>query len=324
MFIAGRQLNATVPEIIESLRVYMEELVEHYFKDIRLLPNDLMVTCPNHKGGNERKPSCGIRLSDGFVHCFTCGYSVPLQEMVSNVLGYDDGGAKGIQWLFNNFIEEVSSVRENIYIEERNINKVINYIDDKELDSYRYYNDYMWKRGLTPELVEKYDIGYDKDFMFRGDKTKLMPCLTFPIKDRQGRVITVVRRSISSKVFVIPDGIKKPIYGLFEAEKSGSKEVIICESVFNALTCIKYGKMAIALLGTGSENQYEILKHTNFKKFIIGLDGDNAGDLGTKKLIKNLGDRFLISKLIMPRDGRDINDMSKEEFYKLKEISKNF
>jgi len=49
-----------------------------YFGRIKPTPNDIMVSCPFHKGGQERKPSCGIKRyadekgSAGTVHCFSC------------------------------------------------------------------------------------------------------------------------------------------------------------------------------------------------------------------------------------------------------------
>ena len=51
--------------------------------------------CPFHNGGNEQKPSFGISLHEqvkngvlyksGFGHCFACGYSKPLNQMLSDI-----------------------------------------------------------------------------------------------------------------------------------------------------------------------------------------------------------------------------------------------
>lgn len=49
-----------------------------YFKDIRKTENNIIVTCPFHKGGQESKPSATIRTisyekaPEGMFHCFTC------------------------------------------------------------------------------------------------------------------------------------------------------------------------------------------------------------------------------------------------------------
>lgn len=57
--------------------------------------NDIMTTCPFHKGGQERKPSFGISKVDGTCHCFACGWVGSLPEMISAVFGYDDNGSYG-------------------------------------------------------------------------------------------------------------------------------------------------------------------------------------------------------------------------------------
>lgn len=49
-----------------------------YFGRIKVTPKDIMVSCPFHKDGQERKPSCGIKRFDddkgvaGQLHCFSC------------------------------------------------------------------------------------------------------------------------------------------------------------------------------------------------------------------------------------------------------------
>ena len=40
-------------------------------------------------------------------------------------------------------------------------------ISEVSLGAIGYYHDYMFKRGLTEELIEKYDIGYDPKFKLK-------------------------------------------------------------------------------------------------------------------------------------------------------------
>ena len=71
------------------------------FATMRQISNHIQVNCPIHKDGQERKPSCGITTSQikysdgrvvkpGTVHCFTCGYTASLNEMISTLFGKDD------------------------------------------------------------------------------------------------------------------------------------------------------------------------------------------------------------------------------------------
>lgn len=66
-------------EYLSEIREYIKgKTGKTYFRDIRKTTNNLIVTCPYHKGGQERKPSANIRItttdevSEGLFHCFTC------------------------------------------------------------------------------------------------------------------------------------------------------------------------------------------------------------------------------------------------------------
>ena len=243
-------------------------------------------------------------------NCFTCGYTASLPVFISNCFGKFDGGKYGQKWLLKHFsgIDGTSDRKPIINLSRtKNAKKLVEYISEEELESYRYIHPYMYKRGLTDEIIEKYDIGYDK-------KTD---CITMPIRDESGRTLFFCRRSVKSKFFSYPEGVEKPIYGIYELHKD-CKEIVVCESVFNALTCVKYGKSSIALLGTGTNYQYEQIKKLLVRKIILGFDGDDAGDRASIRFAKNVTNK-IICKYDIPR-GKDINDLSKEEFDKLKMI----
>lgn len=79
----------------------------------------------------------------------------------------------------------------------------------------------------------------------------------------------------------------------------------VCESIINAITAVKYGVAAIALLGTGTPEQFNLIKKLPFRKIVAAFDGDEAGDKGAKRLIKVI-DNKLVKSLVVPR-GKDIN-----------------
>lgn len=285
----------------------------YLFNQIKELPENLMVSCPFHKDGQERKASCGIRKSDGFVHCFTCGENCTLEQLISRCFGKNDFGQFGLTWLKNNFLGDILSSRDfQISFGTRGYGKskeiVKNYINETELSKYRYYHPYMYQRKMTDEVIDRFDIGYDKE----------TNCITFPVKDENGNCLFIARRSVTSKFFNYPTNIEKPVYGLYELPKN-INEVIICESMINAITCYVYGKFAVALNGTGTDYQIEQLKKLNCRKFILALDPDSAGNKGRARLRSKLKDYKLITEYEIPI-GKDINDLTKEEFENLKEI----
>ena len=296
--------------ILEELKSQLAVNGVYLFSQIKELPQDIMVSCPFHKEGQERKASCGIRKDDGFLHCFACGETASLAEMISRCFGVYDLGQYGLTWLRDNFLGEILQSREfGIDLARDSDNTVLTtFIKDEELNSYRYYHEYMFKRKLTEEIINKFDIGYDW-------KTN---CITFPVRDINGNCLFVARRSVVSKFFNYPTNIEKPLYGIYELPKNAD-EVIICESMINALTCYVYGKPALALNGTGTDYQIEQLKKLNVRKYILALDPDEAGRKGTTKLRKGLQGKKIVTEYRIPA-GKDINDLTEDEFKNLVEI----
>ena len=266
--------------------------------------NDYVMTnCPSHKGGQENRPSCGVRVDTGLFHCFTCGYTKSLPEVISELFGYG-GPSWGIKYLKDNFQHESLTSRHiTLHLPDRHeqhINQTI--ITDEELNQYKYFHNYMWQRKLTPDIVQFFNVGFDPN----------TNCITFPVRDEYGNCVFVARRNVSTKWFNYPSGANKPVYGLDKILQYGIKDVWVCESFINCLNCWQYGKPAVALIGTGSQSQYEILKKSGIRKFTLALDGDAAGESGTQRFIKQLSQYALIDVAVVPQ-GKDINDLTEQQ-----------
>ena len=313
--IKNKTINADIEVILEELRNYIlardNKLI---LKDIRPTGDNIMVTCPYHKQGEERRPSCGISTIDkpghpaGTVHCFTCGKTASIDSFISYILGIDDGGEEGRKWLLDRF--DVTNNREiKVQFGGRGQGKSLDaekqYIEEALLKEFRYIHPYMYKRKLTDEIIEKYDIGYDR----------INDMITFPVRDIDGNCLFVAKRSVKGKFFLLPNSKNKPLYGVYELDYS-KPDVYICESFFNALTLATYGLNAIALMGTGSRYQYNLINKLPFRRIIICLDGDSAGRIGTKKLLNEIYRGKIVYFIDMP-DGKDVNDLDKKDFFNL-------
>ena len=308
--VGNRYLMTSVPDVIITLRAQLAASGIRLFNMVRNSGTNIQVTCPFHNNGQERRPSFGITCVDkevpaGTAHCFTCGWSGTLQEMISLVLGQDDNGVAGTRWLIKTFALVEVDERPDIKLDfgNKSPRKAPNFIPEEELDTYRYYHPYLAGRGLTEELCDKFDVGYDI-------KTDT---ITMPVRDENGNCLFVARRGVKSKFFNYPKDIEKPVYGLYEIDAYHLKEILICESIFNAMTAYKYGRPAVALLGTGDEQQYKKLLSLPCRKFVLALDPDEAGERGSQRLIKFLGRKKIITRLRFP-DGKDVNDLTLEEF----------
>ena len=282
---------------------------------------NIQTNCPFHKEGQERKPSFGINKNTGECHCFGCGWSGTLSEMISNCFGKDDFGDYGNKWLIRNFLSVAVESRPDIDVDFCRRKKITSetkkYISEQELDSYRYTHPYMYKRKLTDEIIDLFDIGYDKS----------TECITFPNRDINGNCLFIARRSVKTKFFNYPQDVEKPVYGLYECNICAKTiknwfpdEIIICESMIDALTCWVYGKYAVALNGTGNENQFKTLRNMPNRKFILATDMDEAGLKARERIRQSLGNKLVTEYVWDINVAKDINDMSKEYFDSLKEV----
>ena len=173
----------------------------------------------------------------------------------------------------------------------------------------------MYERGLTDELIARYDIGVDMHFVPKGRKREV-PSITFPVRDSKGNTLFISRRAIDKKAFYIPEDREKPVYGLYELPKH-ARVVMITESCFNALTAVKYGVPAVALLGTGTPYQMNQLKALGVREFVIGTDPDDAGDIAANKLRRNLHQVAIVRRMNGIPAGKDINDLDESTFLHL-------
>lgn len=315
-------------DIIQTIRRQTAEKGIDILRDVKPMDYAIMFTCPWHNGGRERKASCGFihrkkkdGLDPGTINCFACKRKTNLEEFISNCFGYYDGGIWGAKWLSSNFSSADIDERSKIKLSDitskalsRNKNEdvqIINYVSEQELDSYRYIHPYMYKRRLTDEIINMFDIGYDMQTQ----------CITFPIQDEFGNVLFIARRSVNTKYFHYPNAVVKPLYGLYQLRKYAGdiNEVIVCESMLNALTAWVYGRPAIALNGTGSSKQLQDLLKLPYRKIILALDPDDAGRKGTRKIYDTLKNSKILTKLIIPI-GKDVNDLSYQEFVSLPEV----
>ena len=320
--LADTIIQASTKDVINTLRFDLAQKGLNRFAVVRLNGENLQSNCPFHKNGQERKPSFGVNGEIDKCHCFSCGWAGTIEEMISELYGYQDEGKFGKRWLIKRFntveIETRPNIMEGFHV-RNNSNAFNNYcrsdnvfsadkmITDEELDKYRYIHPYLYERGLTDEIIERFDIGYDRE---RKE-------ITFPVRDIEGRCVFIAGRSTERKFFRLPKGMDKPIYCSHLFRYGTYTRAYITESFLNCLTCWKYDKPAMALIGTGNRKQYEILNKLPVREYILAFDPDEAGRKATERFRKNVHGK-IIKELVYP-DNRDINDLQ-EEFLNCKII----
>ena len=317
MIINNTQFNCDLSDIISELQTQLRLNHRQLIQKTIDSNKDIMIQCPYHGDGQERRPSAGIRKSDGMFHCFACGEVHTLPELISHCFGhYEDlFGAFGYRWLVKNFatveVEERKPIELNLS-RNKKYDTSVSFVSEEELDKYRYYHPYWKKRGITDEkIIELFDLGYDKDTC----------CITFPVHDIDGNTLFVARRSIKTKYFNYPSGVEKPLYGIYELyqQKDFPKEVIICESMLDALTAWQFGKYAVALNGLGTDLQFKQLRQLPCRKFILATDNDKAGMKARERIRANIKNK-IITEYQFPEGYKDLNDLKNADFSILSEI----
>jgi len=279
---------------------------------IDLKSDQIKVTCPVHKGGHELHPSCviyGINTEKPNWYCFTCGKHGDFVSFVEECLETDYNGAK--EWLLENFNssyiiegDEVSPIWNTTFSDSE---QSVEYIDEEKFfRDLQSYHPYMSERGLTDETIKKFELKYDP----------LDQTIVFPIRDKNGGLISFTKRSVNSKKFHIAKSFKKEnLYLLYNILQEQPESIGICEGQFSALMAYQYGLPSVALIGAGTtEAQMEVINSLPINHFVLLYDGDDAGRKGAAKFKKLVKKSAWVDDIILP-EGKDPADLSKEEFW---------
>lgn len=308
------ELEDILTELISQLRANNINLIQKH-KDG---PTHIQLCCPYHANGMERRPSAGLRKSDGIFHCFACNETHSLSEVISHCFGHDDDvvGKFGWQWLLRNFATVQVEERKDVEIDlsrnnsnNRNNRHTCNYISEQELDKYRYFHPYILKRGVSEKIVELFDIGWDS-------KTD---CITFPNLDKYGNCLFVAKRSVKQKFFQYPKDVQKELYGIYQLYQLDPfpSEVYVCESMIDCLYLWTFDIPACAMNGLGNEIQFKQLRELPCRQLILATDADEAGQAARKRIRMNMQNMKIIKEVVLPKGRKDINDCSAVEIQNL-------
>lgn len=322
MLIDGTYIEADLEAILGELQAQLHMQGSPLLSKVKPSGDNVMVTCIYHKGGMERRPSAGIKKDTGVYHCMACGEVHSLPEFIANCFGYASD-VTGWSWLRKHFLSVSLEERKPIELDiDRNMPKfATEYVQEDELDKFRYLHPYMYKRGLNDQIIELFDIGYDS----------ATNCITFPIRDEKGNVLFVARRSVATKYFNYPSKATKPLYGMWEYETCrlsadyanyDKNTVVVCESMLDALVVWGWGYFAVAMNGLGTDLQYKQLERLPCRKLILATDNDIAGAKARRVLQRRVRNKIItqFDYASFPPNKKDMNDLTREEFLALREI----
>lgn len=143
-------------------------------------------------------------------------------------------------------------------------------------------------------------------------------CLTFPVLDADGNVGEVYGRRLDSHTNPRHLYLPGPHRGIWNPAAFEADELIVCESVIDALTLwcagFRHVTAAYGVDGWTPDHQAALVEH-GVKRVLLAFDGDDAGDRGAKALAQELGGLpgagVEVFRVELPR-GADVNDVAVE------------
>ena len=282
--------------------------------------------CPFH---DERSPSFTVSPNKQFYHCFGCGAH---GTALSFLMQYDR----------LEFLDAVEELARRVGLEvprdtaQRNANpetrdlygamEAASTFFRTQLAHSEKARAYVAKRGIAPEIVERYAIGYAPDgfsalrdalgadpqrmqllerggLFSKNDRgavyDKFRDRLMFPILDRRGRTIAFGGRVIdpedSPKYLNSPETPLfhkgRELYGLWQAKQANAKleRLIVVEGYMDVVALAQYGvSQAVATLGTATTPDHAELLFRNAPDVYFCFDGDRAGRAAAWKAVESV------------------------------------
>ena len=196
----------------------------------------------------------------------------------------------------SNIVTEMSKIldKEEV-IKEFDIDTV-NRLNNAALNSQRAAQ-YLQKRNITRDSVEKYLIGYSEK----------QDMITIPVFSPDGICLGMVGRSIEGKQFKNTPGLprNKTLFNIHR-NKTADK-VFLVESSFDAIRLEQVGVKALASLGASTSSYQRDLLKRYFNSIIVVSDNDDAGNTMKNKLKISLGSRMIAAEL--PESIKDVSDL---------------
>lgn len=293
--------------------------------------NNYQACCPFH---HEKTPSFTVSKNKQFYHCFGCGAH---GNAISFLMEYDkleflEAVEELADFLGLDVPREQSSENKDRRppINSQTKRDLYGLMTDiatayqKELPSSVPAQAYLQKRGLTPEIIQRFGIGFvpdSFDFVLRKfgqnkeDQKKLIELgmlsqnergkiydrfrhrIMFPIRDRRGRTIAFGGRVLGDekpKYLNSPETVTyhkgNELYGLHEVlqVQENPECLLVVEGYMDVVSLAQFGvNYAVASLGTATTPEQLQQAFRVTEQVVCCYDGDRAGREAAWRALEN-------------------------------------
>ena len=287
-----------------------ETVLEHYGIEVTRRGDELTASCPFHE---DAKPSFKVNTAKGVFNCFGCGAKGNVLEFVQR----KEGGLTIRQAA--QLVAELSGLEtgrgekkaapkpeaKEPPAEEPKENKPLTI--SLQLDQ---EHGYLTGRGLVPETVATFGIGYSKRGMMRGR-------IAIPIHNEAGELVAYAGRWAGEGEppekegkYKLPPKFRKSLvlYNLHRVARD-AKIAIVVEGYFSVFWLSQCGfSNVVSIMGTTmSERQRELLSE-RVKGVMLFLDGDEPGRAAADTLASFLARDLWVKAVVCP-DGKEPDEL---------------
>lgn len=226
------------------------------------------VLCPFH---DERRASMRINVDKGVFFCHGCHAKGGMVALAKGL---------GVRYRYNRSEAGMYRLRNKLDLLRKGKDPEMDLVlDESFLKRYaigtRYWTDPMPKgRGLNPETVEAFDLGYDP----------MNDAAIIPVRNMWGELLGVTRRSLTGDKHVPkyrdPKGFKKRnhLFGSWFVAQAESHTVVLTEGPLDCIKVWQAGHPAVAVYGSYlTEHQIGMLRRLGIVTCVMMFDNDEAG-----------------------------------------------
>ena len=308
-----------IQEIKEKLSI--EQVLAHYNLEVK----NKHINCPFH---DDKTPSMRVYPETNTLYCFsgkcaTHGHSLDVIEFAERMekcskreailyckklLGVEEEqpASGSLNHAEGRAIDQVWEVLQNSLSKNQ---KAKEYLEGRGLNwkGLGYHSGHLAKSRVKEEAKQA-------GMITEGGKLWAKNCIIFPLKNALGQVVSFYGRSLL-KGHYYQNG-RAGLYPHYPAKKT--KKLILTESIIDAASLQRIAALkdfeVLALYGTNGftgEHEKALLSLEELEEVIVLLDGDEAGQVASAKLVEKL-EKLLpvvgVKSICIP-GGMDVNEL---------------
>jgi DNA primase len=322
---SGRPAGLLTPAVLESVRERAQITDLFGPSELKRSGRDFVARCPWH---DDRRPSLSVSPTRNRVHCFVCGkgtdaigwlqdrQGLSFQEAVLELARRTGVSvAVGDPEAQERFEQEWRE-RRALMAQRSEQRTQFHQALVQQLEQGGAGADYLHSRGIGPETARTWQLGS------AGGR------LTIPLNDASGQTVGFCGRATGNQepkyrnstgdLLFQRNGL---VFGLDQAADPIRKQgtALLVEGPLDVIQLHQAGfANAVACLGTSvSELQLQLLRRQGMKHLLIALDGDNAGQAATERLIAQLQPQLvaggLSASVVQFHEGQDADGLIRSQ-----------